>query len=290
MSRLSTSPRWFAALLCASAVIAADVEARDAACRVVTRWDDSCSGGPRGWWDDMVRAWYDAISDSSPIWGHGANAYGRHGLQHNGNIIDGDVTDISLRPFGLDHLPGHPDAVDAFMFALHGVDAPVTERWCGVVRVDEPGWGNCLTYQGHMRWGDGDLEFMHLSSCFSMDREDWWPSWSESFDGLHQVDGFHGIMWIGSGRVSDYSDFAHDAFWGGISSAWIDNMYDTDVNDFWDQCPVTRAVGVTSGDASLRMSYERYANVFPDPPGLGASRSHRVRYVKGCDPLGKEAL
>jgi hypothetical protein len=267
-----------------------DAMARDAAGRVVTRWDAGCSGGARSWWDDMVRDWYDAISDAHPIFGHGTQAYGRDGLTVNANIVDSDFVDADAVWWGDDDDPGRPDAVDAFMVGLHGVEHSPTQRWMGRVRVDEPGGGNCNAYQGFMQFGDGDLEFLHLSSCFSMDREDWWADWSRSMDGVHQIDGFHGLMWIGDGLVDDYGDFADDAFWVGMASAWIDNMYQPEVSGSFDQCPVARNVGLTSGESSVRMSFERYNSVFPDPPRLGESRRHRVRYVKGCDPQAKGPL
>lgn len=272
-------------LALAGTLSAADSLGRTAACRVVSVWNADCSGGTRTAWDDMVQEWYDAITNTTPIWGHGAQAYGRHGMTVNGNIVDSDFTQ-----WGNDDGPGRPDAVDAFMVGLHGIDHDYDGRWTARVRVDEPGWGDCNSLQGHMALGDGDLEFLHLSSCFSMDEQDWWPLWSMTFNGLHQIDGFHGIMWISSGRADDYADFANDAFWGSIASAWIDNMFDVEVNDYFDQCPVARNVGASSGDASVRMSYERYNFVLPDPPGLGEDRTHRVRYVEGCDPKGKGAL
>jgi hypothetical protein len=242
----------------------------------------------------MVRAWYDALTDAAPVFGHGSQAYVREGLQVNGNIVDSDFVDASVVSFGNDGAADRPDAVDAFMIGLHGGEIwglfGGASRWGGRVRVDEPGLGNCNAYQGTMRFGNGDLEFLHLSSCFGMDREDWWPEWSDSFEGVHQIDGFHGVMWIGSDLVDEYEDFADDAFHTGIASAWIDHHYVPDASGPFDQCPVARSLGVNSADAVLRLSLERYNSVFPDPPGSGESRRHRARYVRNCDPKGKGAL
>jgi hypothetical protein len=264
--------------------------AREAACRVVTLWNAGCSGGTRDSWDDMVVNWYDAITNALPVFGHGNQAYGRSGAKVNGTIVDSDFADDGTTYWGNDNGPGRPDAVDAFMVGLHGVEASPSLRWMGRVRVDESGVGNCNAFQTHIRIGDGDLEFMHISSCFSMDREDWWPAWSGSFHGAHQIDGFHGLMWIGPSRESEYSDFANDAFWTGIASAWIDNMYQPDIAGSDDQCPVARVVGINDADTVFRMSFERYNAVLSDPPGPGTTRAHRVRYVRGCDPRGKDAL
>jgi hypothetical protein len=267
--------------------------ARDAAGRVITTWNGGCSGSTRGWWDNMIRDWYEAISNATPVFGHGAQAYGRVGLQVDGTIEDGDFTDAGVVSFGNDHTGPRPDGVDAFMLGLHGLEIGglfQTPRWAGRVRVDEPGAGNCNAFQGHMRFGNSDCEFLHLSSCYSLNKDDWSPHWGLSFEGVHQIDGFHGIMWIGQDLVDDYGDFANDAFWTGVSSAWIDNLYAPDVSQSYDQCPVAENVGINSADAVLRMSLERYNNVFPDPPGSGEPRRFRVRYVAGCDPKGKGAL
>ena len=158
-----------------------DAWSRDAAGRVITLWNGGCSGSTRGWWDNMVRAWYDEVSNTAPIWGHGPYAYGRKGLKVNGSIVDSDFADASAVWWGNDHGSGRPDAVDAFMVGLHGLEAS-NDAWVGRVRVNEAGSGNCNAWQGHMEFGDLDLEFLHLSSCFSMDREDWWPEWSRSFE------------------------------------------------------------------------------------------------------------
>jgi hypothetical protein len=291
MSREVRSFRLLLVLLgLALCVPPADGWAAEAAGRVVTVWNAGCSGGTRNWWDNMVRDWYDAITNNEPIFGHGPQAYTREGLQVNGGIVDSDFVDASIVAFGNDAAPGRPDDVDAFMVGLHGIDYSVNGRWLGRVRVDEAGSGNCNAYQAHIELGDGDLEFLHLSSCFSMDKEDWWSEWNASFDGLHQIDGFHGLMWIGSSLVDDYGDFADDAFWTGISSAWLDNMYRPNVNSNFDQCPVARNVGSSSADSVTRMSFERYNFIFPDPPGPGQNRNHRARYIKGCDPKSKGAL
>ncbi|MGD8395168.1 MAG: DUF6345 domain-containing protein [Candidatus Eiseniibacteriota bacterium] len=292
MSRRSIPPAaCLPALLLMMVVVQPDgALAADASCRVITVWNAQCSGGTRYWWDNMVIEWYDAITDGSYIFGHGPQAYGRRGSKINGAIVDSDFTDASVVSWGNDAAYGRPDAADAYMIGLHGIDYSVNGRWLARVRVDESGSGNCNSYQRHMQFGDFDLEFLHLSSCFSMDSQDWWSEWNGSFDGAHQIDGFHGIMWIGSGRVGDYRDFADDAFWTSISSAWLDNMYDNNASNGYDQCPVARNVGSNSADSSIRMSFERYNLVFSDPPGLGTPRNHRVRYIQGCDPKGKGAL
>ena len=262
----------------------------EAKMRVITTWNAGCSGATRSSWDNMVDGWYDEITNDLfiPI-GHGPYAWARSGRQGNGTIVDSDFADCGTYAWGNDC--NRTDSADALMVGLHGGNSSGNHQWYGKVRIDEAGTGNCYAWQGHMEFGDLDLEFLHLSSCVSIDREDWWPEWSSSFDGLHQVDGFHGIMWIYSGYVSRYRDFADDSFWMSIADAWLDDLYVNNANDSYDQCPVARNVGINSSDTLVRMCYERYNNVFAaDPPGLGTSRSHRARYIRGCDPKGGDPL
>jgi hypothetical protein len=150
-----------------------------------------------------------------------------------------------------------------------------------------------------MEFGDLDLEFLHLSSCYSMDQNDW-TDWASSFKGVHQIDGFHGVMYIYSDAawLARYSDFADDSFYTAMSVAWLENLYrdtcyfDEDSGQLKrkDQCSVAHAVGVGSNpvaDCWNRLFQERYNNVFTDPvfPAY-----HCVTYIKGCDPSGQGAL
>jgi hypothetical protein len=277
-------------VLPAAAHAADDANEREAAMYCVTRWNADCDADRRDDWDNMVYAWYHEISNGeAPPDGHGFAAWTAAGEKVNGTINDSEFVDPDNRAWGDD--VDHADVVDALMVGMHGGNNSDDHRWYGVVRTDEPGTGNCFTYQGHIELGDGDLEFLHLSSCFSMDREDWWNEWNSSFDGLHQVDGFHGIMWISLDYTRDYRRFADDSYWISIADSWLDHLYDT----HWllgnrDQCPVARVVGDDEVDAGDRLDTERYNNVFADPPGLGQARSHLARYIRGCNPRGMGAL
>jgi hypothetical protein len=256
---------------------------------VITHWDGGCDADERDDWDNMVRAWYDNLQNDAPAPdGHGPAAYTIGWLNNDGYIADSHFVDPDNRAWGDD--VNYADNADAFMVGFHGGNNGPDHRWIGYVKYDEPGSGNCYLYQGHIELGDGDLEFLHLSSCYSMDREDWWNEWNSSFDGLHQIDGFHGLMWIGEDLARYYRRFADDSFWISIADSWMDNLYVADVSDSYDQCPVARDVGTDASDARDRLNTERYNVVFADPPGLGQSRSHRARYIRGCAPDGKEAL
>ena len=254
----------------------------------VTVWNAGCAGSTRSTWDDMVDAWYDEITDAgfeSVGWcarGHCDDAFSRDGLAVDGSIANSWFADSSVVSFGAD--TSRLDDGDAVMIGLHGADS--SGVWSGSVRVDEAGSGDCAIRRDEMQLGDSDLEFLHLSSCNSMDANQW-SSWWQAFSRVHQVDGFHGFMWIGSGLISNYSDFADDAFGGSISDAWLDNHYVPNVSGSDDQCPVAYAVGANEADATNRLFNERYDNVFSDPSSIGW---WHVTYILGCDPANETAL
>jgi len=275
-------------------IIAVPVQAqyREAKLFAITTWNAGCGGATRSAWDDMGLAWYNEITSVGfnfggwfgvDWWwfGHGPDAYTKDGTYINGNIADSWFTDSDIVWWGNDH--NYVDEADACMICLHGGDP--SGRWEGSVRVNEAGPGNCRTWQGDMAFGDLDLEFLHLSSCHSLDDNQWFFEWLSSFDGLHQVDGFHGWMWIGTSLINDYEDFADDAFDIDIASAWLDNMYHADISGSWDQCPVAYAVGNNCSNMWNRIGNERYNYVYSDPTTIGYVG---CIYISGCDPGGED--
>jgi len=275
-------------------IIAIPVQAqyREAKLFAITTWNAGCGGEPRSAWDDMGLAWYNEITSvgfnfGGWFWGdwwwfgHGPDAYTRDGTYINGNIADSWFTDSDIVWWGNDH--NYVDEADACMICLHGGDP--SGRWEGSVRVNEAGPGNCRTWQGDMAFGDLDLEFLHLSSCHSLDDNQWFFEWLSSFDGLHQVDGFHGEMWIGTSLINDYEDFANDAFDIDIASAWLDNMYHANISGSCDQCPVAYAVGNNCSNMWNRIGNERYNYVYSDPTTIGYVG---CIYISNCDPCGED--
>jgi Family of unknown function (DUF6345) len=261
---------------------------REAKMYAITVWNAGCPGGTRDDWDNMVDAWYDEITNRGfsifglCITGHCGDAYLRDGRSVNGNIANSWFADASVVSWGND-TPQLDDG-DAVMIGTHGADAAGV--WSGTMRVDEAGDGDCMLRRDEMGIGDADLEFLHLSSCNSMDANQW-SSWWRAFDGAHQVDGFHGFMWIGPDLISRYRNFASDAFDGAISDAWLDNHYVPDIANGDDQCPVAYAVGADEADVTNRLRNERYNNVFSDPTTIGW---WAATYMTPCDPQNEDPL
>jgi hypothetical protein len=278
-------------------LVADAVSALEAKMYAVTTWDAGCSGGTRSSWDDMVRAWYNETTNAGTsffgwcISGHCGDAYTKAGSLVDGNVVNSYFADASRVAWGKDIT--HLDGADAVMIGLHGSD--VNNGWSGSMRVNEAGDGDCSTRTAEMEIGDTDLEFLHLSSCQSME-DNQWSTWEKSMAGAHQVDGFHGLMWIGTGLIGDYEDFGDDAFGGAISDAWIDNHYYSNsfgTNNQDDQCPVAFAVGSSANDVLHRLSTERYNHVYSDPPKSGLTGSGTIwaaTYIAGCDPQGEDTI
>lgn len=254
----------------------------------VTVWNAGCGGSTRNWWDNMADAWYDEITnDGWGFWGwcfsgHCGDAYSRDGRQVNGNIVNSQFADVNEVSWGND--TSHMDEGDAVMVAWHGAETGNVYR--GSMRVNEAGGGDCTLRRDEMEIGDSDLEFLHLSSCQSMD-DNQWSTWWQAYGRAHQIDGFHGLMWIGSGLVNDYRDFADDAFSDTIANAWLDNMYVPNINSGDDQCPVAHAVGANSADMWNRIGTEQYDNVHSDPSSIGY---WGVTWITPCDPAAADGI
>lgn len=267
---------------------------------VITDWSPGnlglpgfCTGNNIGSWDDMVDGWYNGIDDFG--------VYAKDGRK-----VDG-IFDRSLL-CDPDAIPGCSDGTrlddaDVAMIGLHGADKD--SHWRGSLRTDgSPANAADCTIDaaeasgGEMFVGDADLEYLHLSSCNSMDDDNlkqtrrWFQDPVDSpVNGqrLHMATGFHGVMWISSGRAGDYADFA----WGGhilLGSTWMDEMYDWGVNGSYEQCPVAYSVGPSLNSCLHRLTAESYLN-FLDP-ALHADPSSInywcVQFYDGCDPLADD--
>lgn len=259
---------------------------------VVTDWISECQQADLGYWDDMVDFWYNEMDN--------------HGWYHrNRRVVDGNMDrDRFCDPdTGLANCNDHRniDSGDAVMLGLHGGDSG--NHWIGALRRNGGASVNdCFidapeTPGGNeMRVGDIDTEFLHFSSCNSMD-DDNLPFAYHMFQDiddspnngrrLHQANGFHGLMWIGGCCDDQYEDFADDAHDVSIREAWMDHMFVTGINGSSTQCPVAYGVGSNRNDCFNRLDNERYNNVFSDPSSIGY---YCYYYYNGCTPAGETAF
>ncbi len=252
-----------------------------------------CGGGDRSHWPAMVDEWYDHM-----FW---------HGHLKDGQYTNGSMTiqrfcDPDWTGGCRDHW--YVDEADAAMIATHGADSG--DHWVGTMRW--PWNGHCGLDAGggsdDMWVGDYDLEFIHLSSCFSADDDNLngiRQAMTDPVDGgfAHQWDGFHGLMWIGDRFDDDYDGFAHDAHSTAMANAWVFNhFHNNDVDcESWDpfnwfgtcqdQCPVAYAISNTEGSALIRLYFERYNNVYSDPTG---NNWYAWLGIENCNPAGESTF
>lgn len=265
---------------------------KEAVVLVVSKWNGDCDASNRTSWDNMLDAWYDDITDSgSTPGGHSSKAYVADNFRKNDGVSDDDFCDEDVVDWGADTGEGDVDEGDAVMIGLHGSEGSTTSDWYGSMHTDCSGTDgsdcNCTAAQQEMRLGDADCEFLHLSSCFSLDDEDW-DDWEVTFEGLHQVNGFAGIMWISTTYNGDYKGFSDDSFDIAIAEAWLDNHYS---DGFWtggnDHCPVSMAAGLSESDVENRIADEEYDYVFSDPDN---PTDFCVIWIGGCDAKDESPL
>lgn len=280
------------ALICSISWHTASATHLEAQMYVVTDWIAECPADDRDYWDDMVDFWYNEMDN--------------HGWYHKDRrMVNGNIDrDLFCDPdTGLSNCRDweNADEGDAIMLGMHGSDSGA--HWRGSLRrnggagvndchIDAPEtWSG-----GEMRMGDYDAEFLHFSSCNSMDDDNLTKTYHMFGDAddtpsnhrrLHQATGFHGFMWIGGCCDDQYEDFADDAHSVSIKEAWMDNMYVTGINGSATQCPVAYAVGRDRNDCFNRIDHERYNNIYSDPADIGY---YCYYYYDGCDPDGETAF
>jgi hypothetical protein len=249
------------------------LQALEAQVYVITDWIAECPARDGPWWDDMADEWYDEITDCRWLFGHD-DCFSRDRRRVNGNMRSGWFAEQSAHEWGRDRR--FVDEADVALLGMHGGDDG--GYWRGKCRRTQAGDGTLsgvdpcyINAVNELRVGDFDLEFLHLSSCHSLDDNVMTNAWQvfsrpHAAQVLHQLDGFHGCMWIGRSYVDDYGDFADDAFDMSIARAWVENMYRGDIGRTnYDQCPVAYAIGASKRDCISRLNNERYDHVLSDP-------------------------
>jgi hypothetical protein len=250
----------------------------------------------RGSWPGMASAWYDGM--------------GLMGHSKTGKFVDGDMTvkrfcDPSVNAGCKDF--SYVDWPDAAIVAAHGYDAG--NGWGALMR--NAALGTCSAVMGagaagNMFVGDGNLKFLHASSCLSLN-DNYFSNMrvamkeAGSAKGLHVMTGFHGVMWITPAFNGDYAATAINGHVQSVAKAWTgahhkSNKFSCAAYDpfNWfgtcqDQCPTAMTIGATPANALNRLLHERYNNsaVFGSPNG----RSYYAWMgYPGCDPVAENAF
>jgi hypothetical protein len=260
-----------------------------------------CGGADRCW-TSMLDDWYNEMDDHGWYHRDGRSVDTFFGTPMSATIF----ADPDQEAGGRDD--ESVDEGDAVMIGTHGSDSD--NRWRGRMRAqgtDE----NCRLEApnasgGELFLGDWDAEFLHMSSCNSLDDNQLGNTWRVFEDPadspnngrrLHQYDGFHGVMWIFCDWGFRYEDFAADGFVVSIKDAWLSNMNvlskpaDPDgngVNQTYPQCPVAYSIGTSSFDQCVqRLQTERYNAVQSDPGPIHYVCAYAF---EGCNPWGENAF
>jgi len=154
--------------------------------------------------------------------------------------------------------------------------------------------GCYITPEFHMQLGEfgRDIEILHVKSCHSMDEShDIWRNWRPVFKGVHQIHGFHGLSWSAMKLREPLENLAINSHSSAVALEWKDELhqwiYDSDNEEWVEQCPVAYTGRETLVDADRILDNERYPTpgqvniVFGD---VYSPSKWRRRYVDGCDP------
>jgi hypothetical protein len=239
----------------------------------------------------MAAAWY--------------NQMGAMGNIRTGAFIDGNTTvrrfcDPTVNPGCIDF--AYVDWPDAAIVAAHGFDAG--NAWGALMRNSD--LGTCSTVMGgaapNVYVGDSNLKFLNASSCLSLN-DSYFSGMRASMmknvpgKALHEMTGFHGLMWISSSFNGNYANAAFLGHVQPVSTAWVTSHYKP--NQFacaaWDpfgffgtcrsQCPTAMTIGPTGGNALNRLVNERYNNSAAFGSPTGRNYYAWMGYL-GCHPVG----
>jgi hypothetical protein len=252
-------------------------------------WDADCDGDYIPTFRLECKAWYNDMQKSSL----GSDAWKGDGFYFGGDIVDSRFADPGEVSWGNDDDEGNLDEADAALIGLHGGHGG-SGYYYAKMRVDEvcsdDDACNCASTHKHWLLGDKDLEFLHLNSCHSMCRSnfnmdsDGGAEWIAAIGEVHQIDGFHGICWMGV-TGTRWGSFAVDGFYSSIAESWIDHLYRNGVFHPA-QCPVVFGTGRSTSNVEERTRNERYDYVYPDQES-----THFLAIYKGdCDPESEGAL
>lgn len=243
----------------------------------ITKWDGNCGGGQRDWWDDMCMAWRHKMGDKG--WEQWWNNFSLVRAQK--------FADNSRVAWGADDNWNGMDAGEAAIICTHGGHSAAT-GWSGSMHTDD---GNgCSINTTQMNVGPasgGNLRFLHLSSCNSINWNELGMWWGPAAGRVHVITGFHGYMWIGSGYVDEYRELADHGFTSGVARVWMDKMHHVDhwYNSWETVCPIALGFGENAAQSSNALN-EKYNDRWPDR----AAGSMTYTWWSGCDPDGADKL
>ncbi len=146
-----------------------------------------------------------------------------------------------------------------------------------------------------MRLGEesfDDIEILHTLACDSMtwDNNSYLNTWRMVFDGIHQVDGFHGSSYALSLMSDPYGDLGADGFSSAVGVEWVTELYQNEryedaFGDKWDNCPVSYSGRATSSGATYLLTNEEYDTIADYSEIANPSGWSRI-WMSGCQAHG----
>ena len=108
-------------------------------------------------------------------------------------------------------------------------------------------------------------------------------TWQPVFSGIHQVNGFHGIVAVTGTLRNGLHRVAIYGLDNAVGERWVDELYEENANNGMDNCPITDVGGNTTAGATYRLQHETYSNrnTFSD---LIQPWMYVYYYIEGCDP------
>ncbi len=243
----------------------------------ITKWDGTCSGSRRDWWDDMCMAWRKRMGSKG--W--------EQWWSNFGNVRAEKFADNAKVSWGQDDEWNGMDGGEAALICTHGGHNS-SDGWRGSMHTND---GNgCVITTNQMQVGPasgGNVRFLHLSSCNSINWNERGKWWGPAGGRVHVVTGFHGFMYIGSGYVDEYKSLASGGFSSGVAQVWMAKMHHVDhwYNSWETICPMALGFG-ENGEQSDNALNEKYNDRWDDK----APRSMTTMYYPGCDPDGADRL
>jgi Family of unknown function (DUF6345) len=200
------------------------------------------------------------------------------------------MTDSDKVAWGRDHWSLKMDTYDIVMISGHGSTYEnLGVKANSIMLRFKNGDNSCFAHpRDEMEIGDndsGDLEILHVATCHSMTTDDnrHINTWRPAFEGVHQIDGFHGVSWVDAVMRFGFETLAVQGQIRGVALVWLDAMYFPDFNGH-EQCPVAYTGRNSDLAAETVLRYETYRNR-ETVTDISDPTSWKRFYYDGCDPM-----
>ncbi|NLH48354.1 MAG: hypothetical protein GX444_07100 [Myxococcales bacterium] len=261
-------------VLCSPNVHSQGLTRGDAAGVANMDYTGDCPGDDLDYDYYLIKAWADEME---------ANLFTTNFVYPNINHLW--MTDYNLVDWGRDHLK-----METYHFVIisgHGGTVTVNNLDQNRIKLGKQNPnGDCYVYPRYqMKIGDNNqhkLKILHLVTCHGMtvDQGRLANTWNNTFAGIHQIHGFHGVSWSMPALLSDFEHLANHGQGNNVAYEWLFEMHHEEFE--FDQCPVVYIGADSETQANQIFQNETY-RVRDDPIYTEPSLFKRW-YFEGCDP------